>query len=54
MPLIVVLVLVVLGITATVVIERHRSGGQLEASMRDFAATQVAFSHVAIVADLAA
>lgn len=57
MPLIVVLVLVVLGITATFVtfvIERHRSGGHLEASMRDFAATQAAFSHIARVADLAA
>lgn len=54
MPVLVVLVLLVIGIAATFVIERHRSGDELEASMRDFAATQTAFSHVSRVADLAA
>ena len=53
MPVLVVLVLLVIGIAATFVVERHRSGDELESSMRDFAATQSAFAHVARV-DLAA
>jgi len=46
MPVLVVLALLVIGIAATFVVERHRSGDQLESSMRDFAATQTAFSHI--------
>jgi len=50
MPILVVFAVLVLGIAATFVVERHRSGDKLESSMREFAETQAAFSNVSRLA----